>query len=75
MKRNVGAIERQIQGSWVMAIAGNAHAVSPVQATRNYGWMIAGYGLLAAIALVALYFASGGPGNGEAALAAMVAMP
>ncbi len=39
------------------------------------GWFIAGYGVLAVIALTALYFASGGPGNGDAALAAMVAMP
>ena len=59
-----------------MATIGHFHTASSVQATRDYdGWIIAGYGLLGAIALAALYFASGGPGNGEAALAAMVAMP
>jgi hypothetical protein len=52
------------------------HTASSVEATRAYeGWIIAGYGVLGAIALAALYFASGGPGNGEAALAVMVAMP
>jgi hypothetical protein len=59
-----------------MATIGYSHSASSVQATRDYdGWIISGYGLLGAIALAALYFASGGPGNGEAALAAMVAMP
>lgn len=59
-----------------MATIGYSHSASSVQATRDYdGWIIAGYALLGAIALAALYFASGGPGNGEAALAVMVAMP
>jgi hypothetical protein len=59
-----------------MATTEYTHAASSVQATRDYdGWIIAGYGILGAIALAALYFASGGPGNGEAALAVMVAMP
>jgi hypothetical protein len=52
------------------------HNASSVQATRDYdGWIIAGYCVLGAIALAALYFAAGGPGNGGAALAVMVAMP
>jgi len=59
-----------------MATIDYTHTASSAQATRDYdGWIIAGYGLLGAIALAALYFASGGPGNGEAALAVMVAMP
>jgi hypothetical protein len=59
-----------------MATTEYAHTASSVEATRDYdGWIIAGYGVLGAIALAALYFASGGPGNGEAALAVMVAMP
>jgi hypothetical protein len=59
-----------------MATTEYIHAASSSQATREYdGWFTAGYGILGAIALVALYFASGGPGNGEAALAMMVAMP
>jgi hypothetical protein len=52
------------------------HNASSVQATRDYdGWIIAGYCVLGAIALAALYFAAGGPGNDGAALAVMVAMP
>jgi hypothetical protein len=52
------------------------HTASSVQATRDYDrWIIAGYSVLGAIALAALYFASGSPGNGGAALAVMVAMP
>jgi hypothetical protein len=39
-----------------MVIGRYAHAVSPVQGTRNCGWIIADCGILAAIALVALYF-------------------
>ncbi|TYL91995.1 hypothetical protein FXB40_26440 [Bradyrhizobium rifense] len=59
-----------------MATIDYTHTASSAQVTRDYdGWIIAGYGLLGAIALVALYFAAGGPGNGEAALAVMVAMP
>jgi hypothetical protein len=59
-----------------MATTEYTHTASSVQAARDYdGWITAGYGILAAIALAALYFASGGPGNGEAALAIMVAMP
>jgi hypothetical protein len=59
-----------------MATIGYSHTASSVQATRDYdGWIIAGYGLLGAIALAAFYFTSGGPGNGEAALAVMMAMP
>ena len=59
-----------------MATTEYTQTASSVQATRDYdGWIIAGYGILGAIALAALYFASGGPGNGEAALAVMVAMP
>ncbi|MGJ4943324.1 hypothetical protein ACQR1W_22290 [Bradyrhizobium sp. HKCCYLS1011] len=59
-----------------MAIAGFVHSTSPAQVARNHdGWIIAGYALLAAIALAALYVASGGPGNDPAALATMVAMP
>ena len=59
-----------------MATIDYSHTASSAHATRDYdGWIIAGYGLLGAIALAALYFASGGPGNGEAALAVMVAMP
>jgi hypothetical protein len=59
-----------------MATINYSHTASSVQSTRDYdGWIIAGYGLLGAIALAALYFASGGPGNGEAALAVMAAMP
>ena len=59
-----------------MATIEHTHTASSVQATRGYeGWIIAGYGILGAIALAALYFASGGPGNGEAALAVMIAMP
>jgi hypothetical protein len=59
-----------------MATIERIHTASSVQATQAYkGWIIAGYGILGAIALAALYFVSGGPGNGEAALAAMVAMP
>ncbi|WP_143199833.1 hypothetical protein [Bradyrhizobium sp. NAS80.1] len=59
-----------------MATTEYTHTASSAQATRDYdGWIIAGYGILGAIALAALYFASGGPGNGEAALAIMVAMP
>ena len=59
-----------------MATAAYTHTASSVKAIRDYdGWIIAGYGILGAIALAALYFASGGPGNGEAALAVMVAMP
>ncbi|MGY8663152.1 hypothetical protein Q3C01_12380 [Bradyrhizobium sp. UFLA05-109] len=52
------------------------HTASSVRATREYdGWITAGYAILGLIALAALYFASGGPGNGEAALAIMLAMP
>jgi hypothetical protein len=59
-----------------MATIDYIHTASSVQATRGYdGWIIAGYCLFGAIALAALYFASGAPGNGEAALAVMVAMP
>ncbi|OKO69444.1 hypothetical protein [Bradyrhizobium sp. AS23.2] len=59
-----------------MATTDYTHTASSVQATRDYdGWIIAGYGILGVIALAALYFASGSPGNGEAALAIMVAMP
>jgi hypothetical protein len=59
-----------------MATLDFTHTASSVQSTRGYdGWIIAGYALLGAIALVALYVASGGPGNGEAALAVMTAMP
>jgi hypothetical protein len=59
-----------------MATTEFTHAASSMQATRAYeGWIIAGYGVLGAIALAALYFASGGPGHGEAALSVMVAMP
>lgn len=58
-----------------MATIGYSHIASSVQATRDYdGRIIAGYALLGTIALVALSFASGGPGNGKAALAGMVAM-
>jgi hypothetical protein len=38
-----------------MVIGRYAHAVSPVQVTRNYGWIIAGCGILAAITLCALF--------------------
>jgi hypothetical protein len=59
-----------------MATTEYTHTTSSLQATRGRdGWIIAGYGILGAIALAALYFAWGGPGNGEAALAAMLAMP
>ena len=59
-----------------MATTAYTHTASSVKAIRDYeGWIIAGYCILGAIALAALYFASGGPGNGEAALAVMVAMP
>ncbi|WP_369721143.1 hypothetical protein AB8Z38_29350 [Bradyrhizobium sp. LLZ17] len=60
-----------------MATIGYSHTASSVQARRDYdGWIIAGYGaLLGVIALAALYLTSGGPGNGEAALVLMVAMP
>jgi len=59
-----------------MATTEYTHTASSVEATRDYdGWIIAGYALLGTIALAALYFASGGSGNGEAALAVMVAMP
>jgi hypothetical protein len=59
-----------------MAFAGFAHSTTTEQVTRSYDrWIIAGYAIVAAAAIVALYFASGGPGNGDAALAAMVAMP
>jgi hypothetical protein len=59
-----------------MATTEYTHTASSVQATRDYDvWIVAGYGILGAIALAALYFASGGPGNGEAALATVVAMP
>ena len=59
-----------------MAATEYAHTASSVQATRDYDrWITAGYGILGAIALAALYFASGGPGNGEAALAVMAALP
>ena len=59
-----------------MATTEYTHTASSVQAARDYeGWIIAGYCVLGAIALAALYFASGAPGNSEAALAVMVAMP
>ena len=59
-----------------MATIDYSHTASSAQPTRDYdGWIISGYGLLGAIALAALYFASGGPGNGEAAHALMLAMP
>ncbi|WP_271618145.1 hypothetical protein [Bradyrhizobium sp. CCBAU 51745] len=59
-----------------MATTEYTHTASSAQATRDHdGWTTAGYGILGVIALVALYFASGGPGNGGAALAMMVAMP
>ena len=59
-----------------MAIASYSRAASSEQVTRNYdGAFIAGYAVLALVALAAIYFASAGPGNGEAALATMVAMP
>ena len=59
-----------------MATTKYTHTTSSVQATRDYdGWITAGYGILGSIAFAALYFASGGPGNGEAALAVMLAMP
>jgi len=41
-----------------MATLDFTHTASSVQATRGYdGWIIAGYALLGAIALAALYFA------------------
>ncbi|GGI21272.1 hypothetical protein [Bradyrhizobium guangdongense] len=59
-----------------MATTEYTHTASSAQATRDYdGWITAGYSILGAIALIALYFALGGPGNGEAALPMMVAMP
>ncbi|MGY8667884.1 hypothetical protein Q3C01_36755 [Bradyrhizobium sp. UFLA05-109] len=59
-----------------MATTEYAHSAPPIQATRDYdGWIAAGYGILGLVALAAIYFASGGPGNGEVALASMLAMP
>lgn len=59
-----------------MATTRHSHTASSVKATGAYdGRIIAGYCLLAAIALAALYFASSGPGTGDAAIAVMVAMP
>ncbi|MGV7216985.1 hypothetical protein [Bradyrhizobium sp. UFLA05-112] len=59
-----------------MATVDYIHTAPSVQATRDYDrWITAGYAILGLIALAALYFASGGPGNGEAALAVMSAMP
>jgi hypothetical protein len=59
-----------------MAIAPYIHAVSSAQVTGHHDrWIIAGYGVLAAIAIAALYFAAGGPGNSGPSLAAMVPMP
>ncbi len=52
------------------------HSASSGQATKGYdGWIMASYFVLGAIALAALYFAAGGPGNGEGALAVMAALP
>ena len=59
-----------------MATTEFIHTAPSVQATRGYdGWITAGYAILGLIALAALYFASGGPGDGEAGLAVMLAMP
>lgn len=52
------------------------HNTSSLQATRDYDvWIIVAYGILGSIMLAALYFASGGPGNGDASLAVTLAMP
>ncbi len=56
-----------------MEIAQRTHLVRP-QASRN-GWIILGYVALAVIALVAIYFASAGPGITDGDLAVMTAMP
>ena len=58
-----------------MATTEYTHTASSAQATRDYDGGITASGTLGAIALVALDFAWGGPGNGEAALAVMTAMP
>jgi hypothetical protein len=58
-----------------------AVACLPADGPRHHGrsadawFIVAGYSALAVIALAALLMASGGPGNDEAALAIMAAMP
>ena len=59
-----------------MATTVYTHNTSSAQTTRGYdGWIMTGYCVLGAIALAAIYFAAGGPGNDGTALAVMAAMP
>ena len=60
-----------------MAIAERRTSVIPLNfAGRSHsGWIILGYGALAAIALAAIYWASGGPGTTLADLATTAALP
>ena len=66
----------KLEGVRAMATTEYIQSGSSVQASRDHdGWVRAGCGILGLIALAALYFASGGPGKGETALAVMLAMP
>jgi hypothetical protein len=76
VKCNISApLSAEFRRISVMAIAQDTHTTSSL--IRNHDrWFIAGFSvMLAAIALAALYFASGGPGHGEDVLAVMAAFP
>jgi len=59
-----------------MEIAEHTASISSSSAVRSYdGWVILRYAACAAIALAAIYLASGGPGTTEANLAIATSMP
>ncbi|MGY4285519.1 hypothetical protein ACVWXO_004739 [Bradyrhizobium sp. LM2.7] len=64
------------RGNYAMDIAQHPSAVASQYAVRNLdGWIVIGYAAFAVVALVAIYFASGGPGIADADLTALTVLP
>ena len=61
-------------GAFTMAIAGTTFRSH--LAVRSYDrWILLGYVAFAILAIIAIYFASGGPGVTEADLVSAIALP
>lgn len=64
------------RGNYAMDIAQHPSAIASQYAVRNLdGWIIIGYAAFVVVALVAIYFASGGPGIADADSMALAVLP
>jgi|tagenome__1003787_1003787.scaffolds.fasta_scaffold20704258_2 hypothetical protein len=59
-----------------MDIAQHSSSIASQYSVRNLdGWIIIGYAAFAMVALVVIYFASGGPGTADPDLMALSVLP